>query len=80
MGMHAQHDHTQPWVLPNGLGSDFDAVELRHGDVKDSDVGLERLAKIQGLSSVTCLAHDLNAGLVLEQCPQAAPDNVVVIR
>jgi hypothetical protein len=80
MGMHAQHDYAQPCVMPNGLGGDFDAVELGHGDVQDCEVWLKFLTKLQGLSPITCLAHDLNARLVLEQRPQAAPDNVVIIR
>jgi hypothetical protein len=62
------------------LGSHFDAVELRHGDVKDGEVRLQRLTEVQGFSPVTCLADNLNAWLFLEQRPQASPDDVVVIR
>jgi hypothetical protein len=80
MGMHAQHDHAHLWVMPNGLGRDFDAVELGHGDVQDGEVWLKFLTKLQGLSPITCLAHNVNTRLVLEQRPQAAPDNIVIIR
>jgi hypothetical protein len=66
--------------MPNGLGGDFDAIELRHGDVQDCEIRMKLLAKVQGFSPITCLAHNLNARLILEQSPQAAPDNVVVIR
>jgi hypothetical protein len=66
--------------MPNSLSGDFDAVELRHSDVKDGEVRLKGLAKVQGLSPIACLTHNLNAGFVLQQCPQAAPDNIVVIR
>jgi hypothetical protein len=80
MGIHAQYHHAQPWILPNGLGGDFDAVELGHGDVQNCEIRLKLLAEVQGFSPITCLTHNLNARLILEQSPQAAPDNVVIIR
>ena len=64
----------------DSLRGDFSAIQLRHGDIENGEIGLELLTKIQGFPSIACLAHDFNARFVFEQGSQAAPDNVVVIR
>ena len=53
--------------------------EARHGDVEDADVGPVGEGLLEGLDAVGRLGHDLHVGLAIEQQPQAAADDAVVV-
>ena len=58
---------------------DFDPVHLGHPDVDDERLGLMLLAEPQRLEAIRRLGDDGQARVALEQAPQAAPDDAVVV-
>ncbi len=57
----------------------LDAVEDGHADVHQHDVGIERSGERDGLRAVGCLADHLDVALRLEDQPQAAADDRLVV-
>jgi hypothetical protein len=55
-----EHDHPDPSevrVLGDGAGG-FDAVNLRHADVHENDVGSSTAGEVDGVTSICGLADD----------------------
>ena len=49
---------------------DLEAVELRHMNVEEEQVGLELRNHLDGFKSIGALAHDFNFGMALQQFAQ----------
>ena len=60
--------------------SGFDAVEERHADVEDGDVGLEFGGFFDGVAAVGGFGADFPAGTGFEQSAKARADDGVIIR
>jgi hypothetical protein len=58
---------------------DFEAVQLRHADVDDDDVGLMLLTKLDSLEAVGGFRHDVQVERCLEETPQSAPYDPVIV-
>src|SRR5215211_566694 len=58
----------------------LDAVQTRHADVHDHDVGVEPDRLVHGRGPILSFADDVDIGLRIEHSPQAAAHQRVVIR
>ena len=73
-----QHDDAGPRRDARHLARRLDAGEPRHLQVHDDDVRRELADEAQRVAAVVGLSDDLEA-LFLEQAPQAAAEEVVVV-
>ena len=64
-----------PRELPRGR----DAVQFRHPDVEQADVGSQPAGERHGGAPVGGLADDLDAGLGVEDHRQAGPDHFLIV-
>jgi len=62
------------------LASGFDAVEERHADVQDGNLGFVLGGLFDGVAAVGGFGADLPAGVRLEKSAEAGADNGVIIR
>jgi hypothetical protein len=62
------------------LASGFDAVEERHADIEDGDVGLVLGGFFDGIAAIGGFGADLPAGARLEKSAEAGADDGVIIR
>jgi len=79
VGMHAEHDDAGGGRLFKDGLSGLNAVEERHGDVHNNDVGRQRGRKGDGVAAVIGFADDFEIGLALEESAEAgAHDGMIV--
>src|SRR5258708_34786424 len=77
--MHTQDNHRRArFFFRDSLGS-FDAVEIRHPDVEHSDIRLERCRQRHRRPPVLSFSNDGKVRLLLDEEPQAAPNQCVII-
>ena len=72
-----EHDRGDP-VRADAL-EDAEAVEIRHLDVEEHEVGPELLDRDDGLATVAALPDDLDAGFVREEGAQALAGEGLVV-
>src|SRR5436305_1587713 len=77
--LHGEDEHLRVWVLVLELGKGFQAGLLGHDEVEQDYVGVQRPRLEDGIAGVARLADRLQALLRLEQKPQAATDDGVVV-
>ena len=65
---------------PGDLARRLDAVEQRHGDVDDGDVGLVLLRLPHGVPAVAGFGDDAPVGFLFEYLLQTLPDEGVIVR
>ena len=61
------------------LARGFDAVEKRHGDVQQHDVGSQFFRHLHGFASMFGFANHFNIALCFEEKPKAFPHHRVVV-
>jgi hypothetical protein len=66
-------------AIPQDLTRGLDAVELRHGDVHEDNIGLELRCEGHGISAVFSLGDDPDVCLPLKQCAQALPYDGMIL-
>ena len=77
--MHAQdHDLRRGEVLDDAAGG-LDAIDLRHGDIHDDDVGFEGLGQADGVGAIAGLPDDFHVGLLVEDELEALANHRVII-
>jgi hypothetical protein len=70
-----EHDaHVAPQELQH-----LEAVELRHLDVQEEEVGLQLGRRLHGLEAVAALAHDLGLGDAIEVFAQEDAGRFLVV-
>ena len=57
----------------------LDAVEVRHADVHDDDIRSQSKERFDSLSAVGCLPYHLEIRLGIDDHPQAATDERLVV-
>ncbi len=77
--MHAQGDHAGVRRGRRQAARGFDAVQLRHGDVHDHDVGLQAFGQFHGFAAVAGLADDLHVGLRAQDHFEALAHHGVIV-
>src|ERR1700730_17139677 len=65
-----------PPYFPRG----FEAVHDRHGEVENDDVGRELPHHGNCVSAISGVATNLPITIWVQQCPQAQPHNLVIVR
>ena len=60
-------------------GDGVDAVENRHREVQQDDVGLQALGRADGGHTVGCLPHDLDSGVLLQRVAHEGPEGLDVV-
>src|SRR5260221_9952654 len=79
IAMHTQDNHRRArFFFRDSLGS-FDAVEIRHPDVEHSDIRLERCRQRHRRPPVLSFSNDGKVRLLLDEEPQTAPNQCVII-
>ena len=78
VGVHAQDDHAGRPIELLGARGDLDAVQFRHADVEDDDVGPVLLAQAHRFEAVAGFGDHREAGC-FEQAAQSAPDDAVIV-
>src|SRR4051794_40020982 len=73
-----QHQHPAVGLGTDGAGG-LDAVEVRHADVEEGDVGMVFAYGRQRLEPVRCLGDHLDVGLRLEDHREATADEFLVV-
>jgi hypothetical protein len=74
-----QDQHPRAATLRRQLPGGLHAVQVRHAQVHEDDVGLERPALLDSLPTAPRLGHHPEVGLGLEQQAQAGPQQGVVV-
>ena len=77
--MHAQHNDADVGIALDDLGGGIDAVELRHGNIHDNNVGRKLLGEANGFAAVAGFADHFNRGVGLEQELKALADHAVIV-
>ena len=74
-----QDDDFRGGIFHQNLPRRLKAVEHRHGDVHEDDVGAQRLRQLHRFAAVARLADDLEAAVGVEQRAQALTDDGVIL-
>ncbi len=77
--MHRQHQDARLWQQLLHLARRLDAIQLRHRDIHQDDVGLQALRLGYRLASIARLAHNLDVRLHAQHHLQACPQNGMVV-
>ena len=77
--VHGQHEDSGAGAAFANLPSGLEAVEVRHTDVEESDVGIEKDDFFDGVLAVSCFADYGPAKLGLQQVSQTKANDFVVI-
>jgi hypothetical protein len=77
-GEHENAGRRFAWLGKQAAGG-FDAVESRHADVHQRDVEPVSRGELEHLGAVVRLGHDLDVGLGVEDAPEAAPHERLVV-
>ena len=62
------------------LGRDLEAGLARHGDIEDDHVGMQLCRKADRLVSVRGLTHNLESRLALQDVPDSAAYDRMIVR
>src|SRR5512135_1154890 len=75
-----QHEHADVVARRPDLARSFEAVEHRHADVHEDDIGAELPRELDRLFAVACLTHDLDPLVGAENRLQRLREQPVVVR
>ncbi len=79
IAVHAQHNDADVGIALDDLGGGIDAVQLRHGNIHDDDVGRELLGEANGFAAVASFADHFDGRVGLEQELKALADHAVIV-
>ncbi len=77
--MRRKDEHLGPRRGGKDLARGLQAVEKRHRNVHDDDVGTQRNRQVHGLASVAGLRDDLDSAVGEKEGSEALPHNRVVV-
>jgi hypothetical protein len=77
--VHAQGDHANVRIVGREAAGGFDAVELRHGDIHDDDIGPQAGGEFDGFAAVAGFAHNFEVGLGAQNHAEALPHYGVIV-
>ena len=76
--MHAEDDHSRRTIELLSAGGNLDAIQLRHADVENEEIGLVCFEEAYRLEAVGGFRHHRQPG-TLEQAPQASAHDAMVV-
>jgi hypothetical protein len=77
--MHAQDQHADRGIAPADLSRGLDPVQQRHADIEHGNVWTQLERRAHGRAAIGDLAYDFKSVLVLENSPQALPNDRVIV-
>jgi 3,5-dihydroxyphenylacetyl-CoA synthase len=79
IALRGEHDHARPRVSLAESRDRREARLARHVQVEDEDIRTEPVDRFDGRRDITRLIHNLEARLRLDEQPQAAADDSVIV-
>src|SRR5579875_3354067 len=79
VSVHRQHDDTHLWMILDQPTRRFEAVEARHRDIHQYDVGAQLGDVRERLATVAGLADDLDARKLADQRFEAGANQKMVV-
>jgi hypothetical protein len=78
--VHGEDEDFGSWKGLVNATSGLDAIEERHADIKDEDIGLQLDGFVDGLAAVGGFGANLPTSVRFEECTEPGADDGVIIR
>ena len=69
IGMHAEHDDSDLWILFDDLSGGLDTIQIRHRNIHNDDFRCKFIGHRDRFASVTGFTHYLEVAVLLELKP-----------